>query len=109
MWLVLNGDWAVAAGMLAIALALDLVVAAWALRSDRESLRFLLLLPAARFIWRPLLLVAVAGSMRSWLLGRTVGWNQATRHNTARITWPEPPDPGSAHHGGTAEPALTGD
>jgi len=86
VWLVLNGDWAVAAGMLGIALAMDVVVAAWALRSDGESLRFLLLVPAARFVWRPLILLAVAGSMRSWLLGRTIGWNKATRHNTARVT-----------------------
>jgi cellulose synthase/poly-beta-1,6-N-acetylglucosamine synthase-like glycosyltransferase len=84
LWLVLNGDWALAAGMLAIALAMDVIVAAWALRSDGESLRFLLLVPAARFVWRPLILLAVAGSMRSWLLGRTIGWNQAKRHNTAR-------------------------
>ena len=85
VWLVLNGDWAMAAGMLAIALAIDALVSAWALRSDGESLRLLLLVPAARFIWRPLILLAVAGSMRSWLLGRTIGWNQATRHNTARV------------------------
>jgi hypothetical protein len=84
LWLVLNGDWAIAAGMLAIALAMDTLVSAWALRSDGESLRLLLLVPAARFIWRPLILLAVAGSMRSWLLGRTIGWNQATRHNTVR-------------------------
>lgn len=85
VWLVLNGDWAIAAGMLALALAMDAVVATWALRSDGESLRFLLLLPAARFLWRPLILFAVAGSLRSWLLGRAVGWNQATRHNTAAV------------------------
>lgn len=86
VWLVLNGDWAVAAGMLGIALAMDAVVAAWALRSDGESLRYLALVPAARFLWRPLVLFAVAGSLRSWLLGRTIGWNQAVRHNTATLT-----------------------
>jgi cellulose synthase/poly-beta-1,6-N-acetylglucosamine synthase-like glycosyltransferase/peptidoglycan/xylan/chitin deacetylase (PgdA/CDA1 family)/uncharacterized membrane protein YeaQ/YmgE (transglycosylase-associated protein family) len=85
LWLVLNGDWAIAAGMLAIALAMDTAVSAWALRSDDESLRLLRLVPAARLVWRPLVLLAAAGSMRSWLLGRTVGWNQATRHNTARV------------------------
>jgi cellulose synthase/poly-beta-1,6-N-acetylglucosamine synthase-like glycosyltransferase/peptidoglycan/xylan/chitin deacetylase (PgdA/CDA1 family) len=84
IWLVLNGDWAIAAGMLSLALGMDLLVAAWALRTDGESLRFLLLVPAARFVWRPILLLAVAGSLRSWLLSRAVGWNQATRHNTAQ-------------------------
>jgi cellulose synthase/poly-beta-1,6-N-acetylglucosamine synthase-like glycosyltransferase/peptidoglycan/xylan/chitin deacetylase (PgdA/CDA1 family) len=86
VWLVLNGDWAVAAGMLAIAMGLDVVVAAWALRSDGESWRFLLLVPATRFVWRPLILLATVGSMRSWLLGHTIGWNKAERHNTARAT-----------------------
>ncbi|NMM17612.1 MAG: glycosyltransferase [Cellulomonas sp.] len=85
VWLVLNGDWAIAASMLALAIAIDAAVATWALRSDGESLRFLLLLPAARFLWRPLMLFAVAGGLRSWILGRAVGWNQATRHNTAAI------------------------
>ena len=88
LWLVLNGDWAIAAGMLGLALAMETVVAMWALRSDRESWKFLLLLPAARFLWRPLLLAAVAGSLRAWLLGRAVGWAQAKRHNTVMVKVP---------------------
>ena len=84
LWLVLNGDWAIAAGMLGLALAMETVVAMWALRSDRESWKFLLLLPAARFLWRPLLLAAVAGSLRAWLLG----WAQAKRHNTVMVKVP---------------------
>jgi cellulose synthase/poly-beta-1,6-N-acetylglucosamine synthase-like glycosyltransferase/peptidoglycan/xylan/chitin deacetylase (PgdA/CDA1 family) len=83
IWLVLNGDWTIATGMLGIALALDLIVSAWALRAEGESLRLLTMAPAARFIWRPLLLIAVSGSLRAWLTGRPVGWNQAQRHNTA--------------------------
>jgi peptidoglycan-N-acetylglucosamine deacetylase len=83
VWLVLNGDWAIALGMLAIALAFDLLVSAWALRAEGESMRLLAMAPFARFVWRPLLLVAVSGSLRAWLTGRSVGWNQARRHNTA--------------------------
>jgi cellulose synthase/poly-beta-1,6-N-acetylglucosamine synthase-like glycosyltransferase len=111
VWLVLNGDWAIAAGLLALAMAMDAVLAAWALRSEGESLRFLLLLPAARFLWRPLMGFAIAGSLRSWLLGRVVGWNQATRHNTARRRDPArsvsvPLLPNPATHAAQAFPIL---
>ena len=83
VWLVLNGDWAIALGMFAVALVLDVLVSAWALRAEGESMRLLAMAPAARFVWRPLLLVAVSGSLRAWLTGRPVAWNQARRHNTA--------------------------
>lgn len=83
LWLVLNGDWRIALGMLSIAVVLDTAVSGWALRAEGESLRMLWMAPVARFVWRPILLVAVGGSLRAWLTGRTVGWNQARRHNTA--------------------------
>jgi cellulose synthase/poly-beta-1,6-N-acetylglucosamine synthase-like glycosyltransferase/peptidoglycan/xylan/chitin deacetylase (PgdA/CDA1 family) len=83
LWLVLNGDWRIALGMFAVALVLDVAVSAWALRAEGESMRLLAMAPAARLVWRPLLLVAVSGSLRAWLTGRSVSWNQARRHNTA--------------------------
>ncbi len=94
IWLVLNGDWSPALGMLALAMAAELCLATWALRSDHESLRQLWLVPLARFIWKPLMLIAVSGSLRCWLLGRTVQWKQLRRRNTVLMP------------GGAGEPTL---
>jgi len=85
LWLVLNGDWKIAGGMLALALIADLALAAWALRTDGESLRQLWLVPVSRFVWRPLMLVAVAGSLNAWLLGRSVAWRKIQRRNTVLV------------------------
>lgn len=85
LWLLLNGDWSPAAGMLALAIAAEVMLAAWALRTDGESLRHLWLVPIARVVWRPLLLLAVAGSLRKWLLGQSVHWRKARRRNTVAV------------------------
>ena len=85
LWLLLNGDWSPAAGMLGLAIAAEMVLAAWALKTDGESLRHLWLVPIARVVWRPLLLLAVAGSLRKWLLGKSVYWRKVRRRNTVTV------------------------
>ena len=85
LWLVLNGDWSPAAGMLGLAISAEMVLAAWALRTDGESLRHLWLVPVARVVWRPLLLLAVSGSLRKWLLGKSVHWRKVRRRNTVTV------------------------
>ena len=85
IWLILNGDWRPALGMLLLAIAAEVALAAWSLRTERESLRQLWLVPLSRLIWRPLMLVAVSGSLRSWLMGRSVAWRQLRRRNTVTV------------------------
>ena len=85
IWLVLNGDWSPAVGMLALAIAAEMALAVWALRSDHESLKQLWLVPVARFVWKPLMLVAVSGSLSSWLTGRSIHWRQIRRRNSVDV------------------------
>ena len=88
LWLILNGDWSPAMGMLLLALIAESILAIWALRTDRESLKQLWLLPLARLIWRPLMLIAVSGSLTSWLRGRNVQWKQLHRKNSVQVPTP---------------------
>ena len=85
IWLILNGDWSPALGMLILAIAAETALAAWSLHTERESLWQLWLVPVSRVVWRPLMLVAVSGSLRSWLLGRSVAWRQLRRRNTVIV------------------------
>ena len=71
--------------MLGLAIAAEMVLAAWALKTDGESLRHLWLVPVARVVWRPLLLLAVSGSLRKWLLGQSVHWRKVRRRNTVTV------------------------
>ena len=71
--------------MLALAIAAEMALAVWALRSDSESLTQLWLVPVARFVWKPLMLVAVSGSLRSWLTGKSIHWRQIRRRNTVDV------------------------
>lgn len=82
IWLLLNADWGAALGMLALSLGGEILVATWALKTEGESLRQLWLVPMARFIWRPLMLLSVVGSLRTWLIGGSVTWRKITRRNT---------------------------
>ena len=68
--------------MLALSLGGEILVATWALKTEGESLRQLWLVPMARFIWRPLMLLSVVGSLRTWLIGGSVTWRKITRRNT---------------------------
>jgi cellulose synthase/poly-beta-1,6-N-acetylglucosamine synthase-like glycosyltransferase len=83
LWLVGNGQQALL--MLALALALDVVVAGVALALDREDPRLLPWVPLMRFVWRPLQLWTAAASALRWLNGSALSWGRLQRHRTVKI------------------------
>lgn len=84
LYLLLVGNVTLAAGMITLALGFDVLACAIALRLDGESPAALRLVPALRFIWRPLQLWAALRSALAWLADDAVRWRRITRHNTVQ-------------------------
>ncbi|HEV7687788.1 MAG TPA: hypothetical protein VGQ80_14535, partial [Acidimicrobiia bacterium] len=66
-------------------MALELVMVTAAVLVEREDPRLLLCAPFLRLVWRPLQLVAVARSVRSWVHGDAGQWRTIERYNTVEL------------------------
>ncbi|MDQ1506674.1 MAG: peptidoglycan-N-acetylglucosamine deacetylase [Actinomycetota bacterium] len=109
LYLVVSGQWGVAAGVLALAVVADLVVAALAVAADGERWSLVALAPLLRLLWRPLQLAVVIRSLRRWAVGEEQSWDKVGRYDTvylapAEIDLVELPD----GHSAADLPAPTG-
>jgi peptidoglycan/xylan/chitin deacetylase (PgdA/CDA1 family)/GT2 family glycosyltransferase len=101
LYLVVSGQWGVAAGVLALAVVADLVVAALAVAADGERWSLVALAPLLRLLWRPLQLAVVIRSLRRWAVGAEQSWDKVGRYDTvylapAEIDLVELPESGRA-------------
>ena len=82
VYLVLTGQLGVAAGVLVVAIAADLVVSALAVAADGERWSLVALAPLLRLLWRPLQLAVVIRSLRRWAVGAVQQWDKVGRYDT---------------------------
>jgi peptidoglycan/xylan/chitin deacetylase (PgdA/CDA1 family) len=85
VYLVLSGELGLAAGVLALAIAADLVVAALAVAADGERWSLVALAPLLRLLWRPLQLAVVIRSLRRWAVGADQHWDKVGRYDTVFV------------------------
>src|SRR5207253_5635360 len=85
VYLVATGQMGVAAGVLAVAVAADLLVAALAVAADGERWSLVALSPLLRLLWRPLQLAVVIRSLRRWAVGDNQGWDKVPRYDTVYL------------------------
>jgi cellulose synthase/poly-beta-1,6-N-acetylglucosamine synthase-like glycosyltransferase/peptidoglycan/xylan/chitin deacetylase (PgdA/CDA1 family)/spore germination protein YaaH len=85
LYLLLSGDAGPATVTLLLSGLLDVAVVALAVALEGEDWRMIVTAPALRWIWRPLLVVAVAGSVRRWLRGESHRWAPSRRYATVLI------------------------
>jgi hypothetical protein len=85
LYLVFSNEIGVAAGVLAVAVAADLVVAALAVAADGERWSLVALAPLLRLLWRPLQLVVVIRSLRRWAVGAEQHWDKVSRYDTVDL------------------------
>ncbi|MCA1845189.1 MAG: glycosyltransferase family 2 protein [Actinobacteria bacterium] len=85
LYLVFVGQLGVAAGVLAIAVAADLVVAALAVAADGERWSLVALAPLLRLLWRPLQLAVVIRSLRRWAVGADQQWDKVDRYDSVYL------------------------
>jgi peptidoglycan-N-acetylglucosamine deacetylase len=85
LYLVFNNELGVAAGVLAVAVAADLVVSALAVAADGERWSLVALAPLLRVLWRPLQLVVVIRSLRRWAVGAEQHWDKVDRYDTVSL------------------------
>ena len=75
-----------AAGVLALAVVADLVVAALAVAADGERWSLVALAPLLRLLWRPLQLAVVIRSLRRrWAVGAEQQWDKVGRYDTVYL------------------------
>jgi cellulose synthase/poly-beta-1,6-N-acetylglucosamine synthase-like glycosyltransferase len=86
LYLVFTGQLGVAAGVLALSVAADLVVAALAVAADGERWWLVALAPLLRLLWRPLQLAVVIRSLRRWAVGGDQRWDKVGRYDTVALT-----------------------
>jgi cellulose synthase/poly-beta-1,6-N-acetylglucosamine synthase-like glycosyltransferase len=82
LYLVVTGQMGIAAGVLAVAVAADLVVSALAVAADGERWSLVALSPLLRLLWRPLQLAVVIRSLRRWAVGADQHWDKVGRYDT---------------------------
>jgi len=85
VYLALVGDIGMALVILALAAALETVMIAVAVLVEKEDRRLLLWAPFLRLVWRPLQLLAVVRSVRSWAHGDEERWSTIERYNTVDV------------------------
>jgi peptidoglycan/xylan/chitin deacetylase (PgdA/CDA1 family)/GT2 family glycosyltransferase len=88
VWLgaqLLTGAWKLAVATAGLSAVTDVIVAAVAVRLDREDPRLVAWAPAMRFVWRPLQLVAALQAMWRWGQDQPVHWTKVTRRNTVVV------------------------
>jgi peptidoglycan/xylan/chitin deacetylase (PgdA/CDA1 family)/spore germination protein YaaH/GT2 family glycosyltransferase len=84
-YLLLSGDAGAAAVTLLLSAVLDVVVVGLAVWIEGEDWRMVIAAPALRWAWRPLLVVAVAGSLKRWLRGESHRWAPSRRYASVRL------------------------
>jgi len=85
LYLAVVGRFTTAAGLLLLALVMDLVVTAVVVVAEGEDGRLLGAIPLLRLFWRPLQLVAVGGSVVRWAKGQRQHWGRVRRRNTVIV------------------------
>jgi hypothetical protein len=85
VYLLVVGNLGMAAAMLGLALALDMVMVCGVVLAEREDARLLLWAPFLRLVWRPLQLFAVFRSVRRWAHGDAELWRKMERYNTVEM------------------------
>ncbi|HMC81000.1 MAG TPA: glycosyltransferase family 2 protein, partial [Acidimicrobiia bacterium] len=92
LYLAAVGDIGVALVILALAAGLETVMIVVAVLVEKEDRRLLLWAPFLRLVWRPLQLLAVFRSVRSWAHGDSEGWRTIERYNTVDVPGPPLPE-----------------
>src|SRR5581483_7271476 len=90
LYLLAVGRFGLAAGLLLLGLVADIAVTAAVVLAEREDRRLLLAAPLLRLVWRPLTMIAVAGSSVRWVTGERVRWRRVRRRNTVVVPAPAP-------------------
>jgi peptidoglycan/xylan/chitin deacetylase (PgdA/CDA1 family)/GT2 family glycosyltransferase len=90
LYLLAVGRFGLAAGVLAAGLLLDVAVTAAVVVGEKEDRRLLAAVPLVRFLWRPLTMLAVAGSSVRWVAGERVHWRRIRRRNSVVVPVPTP-------------------
>jgi hypothetical protein len=85
LYLLVAGQFTEAAGLLLLALLLDVALTAAVVVGTREDRRLLLVVPLLRLVWRPLQLVALIGSVTRWTRGEGERWRRVRRRNTVVV------------------------
>jgi hypothetical protein len=85
VYLVAVGDFGIALIVLALAIVLETVMVAVAVMVEKEDRHLLLWTPFLRLVWRPLQLLAVVRSVRSWAHGDSERWRAIERYNTVPV------------------------
>jgi len=85
VYLLAVGRFSTAAGLLLLAMALDLAVTAAVVVWEGEDWRLLGVVPLLRLLWRPLQLVAVIGSVGRWARGEGERWRRVRRLNSVVV------------------------
>ncbi|HYT39751.1 MAG TPA: glycosyltransferase, partial [Acidimicrobiia bacterium] len=85
VYLVFTGQLGVAAGVLAVAVAADLVVSALTVAADGERWSLVAMAPLLRLLWRPLQLAVVIRSLRRWAVGADQQWDKVGRYDTVYL------------------------
>jgi len=88
LYLLVTGATSVAFGILAVAFAVDLALAAGCVVAEGEDLRLILSVPFLRLVWRPLQLLAAFRSIGLWLRGTAESWRHIERYNTVEVAGP---------------------
>jgi cellulose synthase/poly-beta-1,6-N-acetylglucosamine synthase-like glycosyltransferase len=85
LYLLCVGRFTTAAVLLVVALLMDFALTAAVVVAEREDKRLLATVPLLRFVWRPLQLVAVFGSVIRWLRGESEHWRRVRRLNSVVV------------------------
>jgi peptidoglycan-N-acetylglucosamine deacetylase len=93
LYLAAVGDIGMALVILGLAAALETAMIAVAVLVEKEDRRLLVWAPFLRLVWRPLQLLAVFRSVRSWAHGDAEGWRAIERYNTVDVPGPALPEP----------------
>ena len=93
LYLAAVGDIGMALVILCLAAALETAMIAVAVLVEKEDRRLLVWAPFLRLVWRPLQLLAVLRSVRSWAHGDAEGWRTIERYNTVDVPGPALSEP----------------
>jgi len=85
LYLLAVGRFGPAAAVLLVSLALDVAVTAAIVVAEKEDRRLLAAVPLQRLLWRPLTMLAVAGSSVRWVTGERVRWRRVRRRNSVVV------------------------
>jgi cellulose synthase/poly-beta-1,6-N-acetylglucosamine synthase-like glycosyltransferase len=85
LYLAAVGNSGLALLILVLAAGLETAMIAVTVLVEKDDRRLLLWAPFLRLVWRPLQLLAVLRSVRSWAHGDNEGWRTIERYNTVDV------------------------